>query len=204
MKDKLWNRDFTLMFAGNIISVLGSVGLNVALGVIIYDKTQSTLLSSIFVAIITIPNLVLPMIVGSVVDRKDPLRFLLKNEKILLIVYSMIFIYKIRFDFNFLVYLFAFSLVSSLGVISEISGQSITAQLMSPKVMSKGYAIMSTIYPLSNVIVAPVALVIYKQYGLGVIIFTYMLLSLIDMCSKVTFDMTLYTITQVVPHLKKQ
>lgn len=180
MKEKLWTKNFTLMFTGNIISALGSVGLNIALGVIIYDNTQSTLMSSLFVAIMTVPNLILPLLVGSFIDRNNPLKVLLKNEKVLLLMYCLLLIHSINFDFNYIIYIVAFSIISSLGVISEVSGQSVTAQLMNPNVMSRGYAIMSTIYPLCNVIVAPIALVIYKAYGFSLIILLYVLLSLAD------------------------
>lgn len=55
----LWTKNFTIIFMGSILSALGGIGLNVALGVMIFDNTQSTFLSSLYIALTSIPTLVL-------------------------------------------------------------------------------------------------------------------------------------------------
>ena len=94
MKKTLWNKNFTLMFIGNIISSLGGVGLGVAMGVIIFDQTGSTVLGGLFVSITMIPHLVLPLLVGSIVDKNDPLKLLLRNETVLLGMFTIIFLFR--------------------------------------------------------------------------------------------------------------
>lgn len=188
MKEKLWNKNFTLMFIGNVISSLGGVGLNIALGVIVFDQTKSTSLGSIFTAVTSIPNLVLPLFAGAIVDRNDPLKLLLKNESLLIMIYVLLFFVTLNYGFNYVFYLIFFFLVSCAGVISQISGQSITAQLMNPKLMSKGYSIMSTIYPLCSVIVTPISLLIYNKFGFSTVIFIYIVLSIIDVILESRID----------------
>lgn len=180
MKKTLWNKNFTLMFIGNIISSLGGVGLGVAMGVIIFDQTGSTVLSGLFVSITMIPHLILPLLVGSIVDKNDPLKLLLRNETVLLGMFTIIFLFTYQFGFSYIFYLIFFFMTATLSVISDISGQSVTAQLMPADLMSKGYAIMSTIYPLASVIVTPIALVLYKAYGIELLLMIYIILSLID------------------------
>lgn len=190
MKESLWNKNFTLMFIGNIISALGGVGLNVAMGVIIFDQTGSIVLSNLFVSITMIPSLLLPLLVGSVVDKSNPLKLLLRNEVVLLVIFSIIYLFTKSFGFNYSVYLLLFFITSSLSVVSDISGQSVTAQLMPAELMAKGYAIMSTIYPMASVIVTPIALMLYKTYGIALILIIYIVLCLVDVVleSRIDFD----------------
>lgn len=188
MQDTLWTKNFTLMFLGNVISSLGGVGLNVAIGVIIFDQTNSTILSSIFTAALSLPHLLLPLFVGAVVDKSNPLKLLLRNETLLLFIYGIAFLITYFYGFNYVIYLLLFSLISSLNVISEISGQTITAQLMDLKFMSQGYSIMSTIYPLCSVVVAPISLLIYKTYGISSILLIYIILSIIDLLLESRID----------------
>lgn len=180
MDKKLWTPNFTRMFSGWILSALGGVGFNAALSVVVFDNTQSTFMSAIFAATTTLPSLILPLFVGPYVDRKDPLKALLKNEKILVLVFAIATVYVHYFSFKYEVYLILVSIISILSVISDLSTQSVAAQLMHPDMMSKGYAILSTISPLAQVVVAPVALLVYKSYGISVIFAGYTVLSILD------------------------
>lgn len=190
MKKSLWTKNFTIMFMGSILSALGGIGLNVALGVVIFDNTQSTFLSSLYIALTSIPTLVLPLFLGSVVDRNNPLKVLLKNETILLLVFMMALFYVTNFDFHYIVYLVFGLVIAALGVLSELSSQSISAQLMPEELMSRGYAILSTIYPMCNVLVTPIALFLYKTYGIQSIFIAYIITSTIDLLmeSRINFD----------------
>lgn len=191
-KQSLWNKNFTIMFVGSILSALGGIGLNVALGVIVFDYTQSTFLSSLFVSITSIPSLVLPLFVGALVDRKNPLKLLLKNEVLLVLVYILALIYVILFDFNYYVFLLLGIVISSLGVLSDIASQSISAQLMPTELMGRGYAIISTIYPMCNVLVTPLALFLYQSFGIEAIFIAYIITSILDVSleSQIDFDFT--------------
>lgn len=56
MKQTLWSKNYILMITGTFLSALGGVGLNIAFGLVIFDNTQSTLMSAIFTAITMIPQ----------------------------------------------------------------------------------------------------------------------------------------------------
>jgi ABC-type dipeptide/oligopeptide/nickel transport system permease component len=82
MKTKLWNRNFSLAFAGMIISAIGGVGLNFAMGIVVFKETDSTILSAVFTTLSIIPNFVLPLVMGPVIDRKKPLKVLVTRGHI--------------------------------------------------------------------------------------------------------------------------
>ncbi|NLY62739.1 MAG: MFS transporter [Erysipelothrix sp.] len=177
----LWTKNFTLMFTGTVLSGLGGVGMNVAMSVIVFDYTQSTFLTSLFTAILFIPVLVLPLFIGSIVDRQDPHKLLLKNETFLLGVYSLIFVFYYFFGFQYWPILIFFVFTSSFSLISDLSSQTISAQLMPKHLMSQGYSILSTIYPLCQVIVVPFALYLYNTYGFALLILIFIILSTCDL-----------------------
>lgn len=190
MKKTLWNKNFTIMFTGSILSALGGIGLNVALGVVVFDYTQSTFLSGLFVSITSLPSLFLPLFIGTIVDRKDPLKLLLKNETVLVLVFVVSLIFVMMFEFNYTVFLLLGIIISSLGVLSDIASQSISAQLMPHEQMGRGYAILSTIYPMCNVLVTPLALFLYKKYGIASIFIAYIITSILDVLleSRIDFE----------------
>ena len=43
MKHTLWTFDFTIITLGTIISAIGSVAMNFALSLVVFDQTSSTL-----------------------------------------------------------------------------------------------------------------------------------------------------------------
>ena len=83
----LWTRNFKLAVSGMVISALAGVGLNIALSVVVFEFTQSTLLNSVYLAASFLPNVLLPLIIGPYVDRHNPLKVLVRNEIILALLF---------------------------------------------------------------------------------------------------------------------
>ena len=86
-KQTLWTRNFKLATSGMVISALAGVGLNIALSVVVFEETQSTLLNSIYLAASFLPNFVLPLVIGPYIDRHNPLKILVRNEIILALLF---------------------------------------------------------------------------------------------------------------------
>lgn len=180
MKQTLWSKNYILMITGTFLSALGGVGLNIAFGLVIFDNTQSTLMSGIFTAITMIPHIIFPLIVGPYIDRNDPLKVLLKNEKLLILIFLFAGVFVQYNGFSYLAYLFIVLVISLFGIVSDTASQSISAQIIAKENYSRGFAFMSTIYPLCQVIVTPIALFLYKNYGLATLFYIYTLLSTLD------------------------
>lgn len=178
--NQLWTKNFKILIIGMFLSAIGGVGLNIALGLVVFDQTQSTLLSGLFVALSTIPSLVLPLVVGPYIDRKHPLKVLLKNETILLFVYLSCGILIQWNGFSYGLYLTLTLLISCLSIISQLASESIVPQVIQPDNYPRGYAVISMIYPLCSVLVTPVALYIYQHYGISMLFYIYTALSLLD------------------------
>lgn len=180
MKTKLWNKNFTLAVIGMIISATGDVGLNVALGVVVFQETNSTILTAVFSALSIIPRIVLPLMIGPFVDRRNPLKVLVRNEVMLAMVFFATAVITLFIGFNYTLYLVFSLLISCFGVVSSLTSSSILPQIMPKSHYMQGNAVISTIYPLCSVLFTPLALTLFDRFGMPLILICYGVASLID------------------------
>lgn len=68
---KLWNLNFFLLWQGHLISLLGDIAYEIALGFWILEVTGSTALMGTLMAVSTIPRVVISPLAGVWVDRID-------------------------------------------------------------------------------------------------------------------------------------
>lgn len=176
----MWTKNFRLFFIGTILSALGGIGLNVAFGVIIFSETQSTFASTVFIAITMIPNFILPILIGPYVDRQNPLKVLVRNEVFLGFLFLAASTITYFVDFSYSLYLTIVLMISSLGVISELSYSNVLPHIMQKKDYVRGNAIIGTIYPMSSIVVTPIAMFLFKQYGISFIFLIYAFLTFSD------------------------
>lgn len=66
---KLWTRDFTIITLGSVISMLGNSMSGFALSLLVLDYTGSNLLYAIYIATFTLPQIVMPIFSGAILDR---------------------------------------------------------------------------------------------------------------------------------------
>jgi MFS family permease len=180
MKTKLWTRNFSLAFAGMIISAIGGVGLNFAMGIVVFKETDSTILSAVFTTLSIIPNFVLPLVMGPVIDRKNPLKVLVTNEVILAFIFFGAAFAAWKAGFNFIMYAAFSVLISSFEVVSMLASSSVMPQIMPVEHYAKGNAAMNVIYPLCSVLVTPLAMLLFERFGFPLILAAYGVTSLID------------------------
>ncbi len=69
MNTKLWNRDFTIMSVGQMISLLGNSLQRFALSLLILDLTGSAMVFSIIIAVTFLPQILLSPFGGAIADR---------------------------------------------------------------------------------------------------------------------------------------
>ena len=67
--DTLWTRDFTIITVGSVISMLGNTVSGFAMSLLVLDISKSTLLYAIYLAMYTLPQLIMLVIFGAVLDR---------------------------------------------------------------------------------------------------------------------------------------
>ena len=65
----LWTRDFTIITVGTVISMFGNAIGGFAMSLMVLDISKSTLLYAVYLAMFTIPQLIMPLFSGAILDR---------------------------------------------------------------------------------------------------------------------------------------
>lgn len=68
-KNTLWTRDFTIITIGSVVSMFGNAMSGFALSLLVLDYTQSPFLYSIYIVLYTMPQLIMPVLSGALMDR---------------------------------------------------------------------------------------------------------------------------------------
>lgn len=75
--NKLWNKNFTLLWQGQLVSCLGDAFYSIALGFWVLDKTGSSAIMGILMAAVSIPRVIIGPFAGVIVDRFDRKKLIL-------------------------------------------------------------------------------------------------------------------------------
>ncbi len=146
--------------------MFGGALSNFALGLIIFEKTNSTLLYSFFMAAIMIPGMIIPMVAGPFVDRYSRRKMIYMLDFIFFVIFAMASVMAYFDYFNYFVYLGVGFIVGILSSIYNVAYESFYPTLISEGNYSKAYSIGSLLYPLANTLMVPVAAVVYNTLGL--------------------------------------
>jgi MFS family permease len=79
-RDKLWNKNFLLLWQGQLVSCLGDAFYSIALGFWVLDKTGSSATMGILMAAVGIPRVVIGPFAGVLVDRFDRKKLILLGD----------------------------------------------------------------------------------------------------------------------------
>ena len=91
MQEKLWNKNFTLIIAGTIVSMLGNSISGFAIALLVLDNTASTFLYALFMVIYNAPKLIIPIFAGPYLDRYSRRKMIYILDYLSAALYLMIF-----------------------------------------------------------------------------------------------------------------
>ncbi len=163
---KLWTKNFTIITFGTIISMFGSAASNFALGLIIFEKTNSPFLYSLFFIVCMIPMAVVPMFAGPFVDRFSRRKIIYTLDFMCFVLFALASIFAYFDYFNYFLYMVVGFSLGIIASIYNVAYESFYPILISEGNYSKAYSISSLLYPLANTIMAPVSAIIYSSVGL--------------------------------------
>lgn len=167
MKQTLWTRRFVLLIISSIFGAAGGIAGNFALSFLVYDKTRSTLASALIIAINVIPNFFVPLFLAPLMDRLPRKPFLTVGQAVEGVLYALAGVYLLRFRFAYAGYLLFSLLLSSLSAFESLAFDSFFPKLIPDAFKEKGYTVSGMIFPVMQVVMAPVAAVLYKTVGVG-------------------------------------
>lgn len=162
---KLWTKDFSIIIIGSFISLLGAAVVGFAFGLLVFDKTGSTLKYAIMMAGFVVPQLIVPIFAGAFFDRHSRRKAIYVLDYIFSVMFVAITLVTYFDYFNYYLYLAVVILFGSLNSMYMVAYDSFYPNLISKGNYSKAYAISSLLYPIASTIMVPVAGWAYDAIG---------------------------------------
>ena len=166
----LWTRDFTIITIGSVVSMLGNSMSGFAMSLMVLDVSKSTLLYAIYIMMFTLPQLIVPVISGAVLDRFSRKRTIYTLDFISALLYVLMGFILITGRFSFPLFAVYCFLLGSIQSIYMVAYESFYPLLISEGNYQKAYSIASVLETLSAVMV-PVSTFLYRRIGLGPLLF---------------------------------
>lgn len=164
-KKTLWTKNFTIITLGTMISSIGGVAMNLGLSLIVFDQTQSTWLSGVFAAISMLPGLVLPILLGPVVDRVNRKHIIVSLDAFSGVWYLAFLWYIHRYGFVYNAYLVFSFVIGCVSAVYNLAYECLYPDLIPEGFAQKGYAVSGAIYPLATTLITPLAALVYGRWG---------------------------------------
>ena len=168
-KNTLWTRDFTIITIGSVVSMFGNAMSGFALSLLVLDYTQSPFLYSIYIVLYTMPQLIMPVLSGALMDRFSRRRTIYTLDFISACIYAMAAFILGKGWFSFAFLACGVFLVGSINSIYMVAYQSFYPLLITPGNYQKAYSIASVLETLSMVMI-PVATFFYNTLGIAPIL----------------------------------
>lgn len=205
MNQQLWTKNFTLIMIGTMISAIGGVGLNLALSITIYDNTGSTWLTGIYGALTMLPTIFLPILISPIIDRYSRKNMIVRLDYAMGIMFIIFALITNTMSFNYYFYIVIGFVITLNSVVYRLAYSSLFPNLIPKGMMQKGYAIGNLIYPLTNVVMLPIATFIFKHYGVSILFAIEGILLIVAACFErfIDLDETTHKISfEVASHFK--
>lgn len=167
--NRLWTRDFTIITLGSIVSMFGNSMSGYAMSLLVLDYTSSTLLYALYIVIFTVPQLIMPIFSGALLDRFSRKKMIYTLDFISTGLYLIAAIILGTGWFNFAVFALFCFLVGSINSIYWTAYSSFYPLLISEGNYQKAYSISSTLESFTIVMI-PIATFIYKSIGISLLL----------------------------------
>lgn len=166
MNKKLWTHDFTILTLGTVVNMFGNAISGFAMGLLVLDYTNSTLLYSIYLVFNNLPRVVMPLIAGPYLDRFSRKRIIYLLNFFAAGLYLAVSLLVGRGLLSYPLILAFTMLVGMVDSVYSVAYDSFYPMLISEGNFSKAYSVSSLIYPLATTIMVPIAGVAYGTVGI--------------------------------------
>jgi len=162
------NRNFSLLFAGSIVSQIGSIFINFAAGLFILDLTGKAMYMSVFMAISAGMYIVMQPFLGAVVDRLNKVKVLYLLDYASGV--SDLLLAALLFTTNdptlILIGLFVNGIINStMMAMYQPTYQSMVPLMLKEEELNPAYSFMSTLANFQNILGVLFAAICYVTFG---------------------------------------
>lgn len=164
----LWNKNFTIITIGSLISMLGSAVAGWAMGLLVYAETENSVAFAAFMVLYSLPRILLPLFVGPYLDRFSRRKVIYTLDFVSAGLYTVLFYILYNGWFNYYAFLAGCVLIGSIDSVYNVAYESLYPNLIPKGNFRKAYSISSLLYPLSAAVMIPVAGLAYTVSDKGI------------------------------------
>ncbi len=166
---KLWNKNFTLVVIGQIISLFGNGILRFALPLYLLNITGSSALFGIVSAVALLPVVLLMPVGGIIADRRNKRNIMVALD--FLTALLMLFFYATMHTLSLVPLLIAtLMILYSIGGLYQPAVQASVPVLLDEKILVQGNGIVSSISALANLVAPVIGGILLARFGITPII----------------------------------
>ena len=164
-ENPLWTKNFTIITAGSVISMMGSALSGFAMSLLVLDYTNSTFLYALYNFLYLLPNILMPLISGPFLDRFSRRKTIYTLDFIASGVYLVLAGILSTGYFNFGLLATGCIILGALDSMYTVAYQSFYPLLITEGNYSKAYSTASVLETMCAVMV-PVSAVVYNSVGI--------------------------------------
>lgn len=170
-KETLWTKNFTYITTASVLSIIGGEVMNLPLSLLVFEKTQSTMLSAIILICGMLPDVLLSVIVAPFIDKGKKKRWIVGLDTLMMMLYIIMGVWIANHEFQYMVYVVLSLVLGTISVFYRLAYGAWYPSLIPVGFEQKGYAISATIYPLITIVMAPVATFLYETVTMSTLFF---------------------------------
>lgn len=159
----LWSKDFSCITLATILSAIGQEAMNLPISLLVFEETQSTLLSALVLICGMLPDVAFSVLAAPLIDRGGKKKWIVGLDLLLALLYAGMGILVAGGEFHYGLYLVFTLAAGTISVIYRLAYQAWYPTLIPAGFEQKGYAVSSTIYPLVIIVMAPAAAFLYQH-----------------------------------------
>ena len=164
--NKLWTKDFTIITIGSLVSMLGNTMSGFAMSLLVLDYTGSTLAYAIYIACFMLPQLVMPIFSGAILDRFSRLKTIYTLDFVSAGLYLLFAILLGKGWFSFPILAITCVFLGTIDSVYVVAYESFYPMLITEGNYQKAYSIAS-IFETMSFFMVPVSTFFYNKIGIA-------------------------------------
>ena len=167
---KLWTKNFTIITLGTAVSLFGNVISGFATGLLVLDFTGSVFLFAIYMILFDLPKVVMPQIIGPILDKFSRRKMIYTLDFISAAIYGLFGLVLLKGDINYVLLTAGCAMLGIISSVYTVTYDSLYPLLITEGNMGKAYSISSTMESLL-MIVTPLSAYLYHKIGIAPLFF---------------------------------
>lgn len=170
-KQTLWTRNFSCITAASFLSIIGGEVMTLPLSLLVFEQTQSTILSAIILICGVLPDMLLSVLVAPFIDKGNKKQWIVGLDILMAAIYLFMGFWVANHDFQYGLYVGLSLAMGTISVFYKLAYGAWYPDLIPVGFEQKGYAVSGTIYPLVTIVMSPVATFLYETTSISNLFF---------------------------------